>query len=359
MSKTDWPSSLQIVASKRLGGAEHWVQRFAAALAEQQADATVVVRAGSELAQMSMGGLSMRKLPFRTVWDPISRQAVGRLVSELRPDLVQTYMGRATRLTRLPRGVVHLARLGGYYKLGPYRHAHAWVGNTRRLADWMIAQGLPAARVHHIYNFSGAACPRSADEIAALRASLGIPPDAWVMSALGRFVTMKGHRFLLQALARLPTEIDGRPWRMVLVGDGPLWMSLTRQAADLGIQDQLIWAGWRRSPGAYIQLADLIVFPSLEYEPFGNVILDAWAWRRPLLSTRFYGALEVLQHGKDAWCVPCEAPAALAEGMLRLLGDEALRAALVQSGAQRAIGEFGKEAIMARYLDLYRRLVGA
>jgi len=359
MSELDWPSSLQIVASKRLGGAEHWAQRFAVALAEQQADATVAVRAGSEVAKTSMGGLPVRELPFRTVWDPISRHAVARLVRELSPDVVQTYMGRATRLTRVPLGVVHLARLGGYYKLEPYRHADAWVGNTRRLTDWMIAQGLPAARVYHIYNFSGAARPRPADEIAALRASLGIPPDAWVMSALGRFVTMKGHRSLLQALARLPAEIDGRRWRMVLVGDGPLRESLARLAADLGIQERLIWAGWQRSPGSYIQLADLIVFPSLEYEPFGNVILDAWAWHRPLLATRFFGALEVVRHGEDAWCVPCEAPAALAEGILRLLGDEALRAALAQSGAQRAAEEFGKEAIMAQYLALYRRLLRA
>lgn len=102
MSETDWPSSLQIVASKRLGGAEQWAQRFAVALAEQQADATVAVRAGSEVAEMSMGGLPMRELPFRTVWDPISRHAVARLVRELSPDVVQTYTGRATRLTHLP-----------------------------------------------------------------------------------------------------------------------------------------------------------------------------------------------------------------------------------------------------------------
>ena len=57
--------------------------------------------------------------------------------------------------------------------------------------------------------------------------------------------------------------------------------------------------------------------------------------------------------------MPFEAAAALADGMLRLLGDEALRAALAQRGAQRAIEEFGKEAIMAQYLALYRRLVRA
>ena len=359
MKGADWPSSCQIVASKHLGGAERWAQRFAVALAARHAPATVVVRAGSEVAELQMGGLPVRALPFRTVWDPFSRHAVARLVSELRPDVVQTYMGRATRLTRLSGKFVHLARLGGYYKLVPYRHADAWVGNTRRLADWLIAQGLPAARVHHIYNFSGAAQPRPDAEIVALRDSLGIPSDAWVMVALGRFVSMKGHRFLLQALSRLPAEIHGRRWFMLLVGDGPLRQSLARLAGELGIQDQLVWAGWQTRPGPYMQLADLIVFPSLEYEPFGNVILDAWAWERPLLTTRFFGAMEVARHGEDAWCVPCEAPAALANGILRLLGDSTLRAALVHRAAQRASEEFGKDAIMAQYLNLYHRLLRA
>jgi glycosyltransferase involved in cell wall biosynthesis len=359
MSADAWPSSLQIIASKALGGAERWAQRFAVALAEQGAPASIAVRAGSDLAGLDMGGLTMRTLPFLAVWDPISRGAITRLVRELRPDLVQTYMGRATRLTHLSGHPVHVARLGGYYKLGPYRHADAWIGNTRRLADWMIEQGLPVERVHHIYNFVEQPRPDPAAKIERLRASLAIPPDAWVIAALGRFVVMKGHRFLLDALARLPAEIAGRPWRMLLLGDGPLRSALLRQAADLGIGDRLVWAGWQCVPGPYLQLADLIVFPSLEYEPFGNVILDAWAWQRPLVATRFFGALEVVRHGEDGWCVPCEDPPALAEAIRRLLDDDELRAALARRGAERAAAEFGKQAIMAQYRDLYRQLVWA
>ena len=359
MSKADWPSSLQIIASKRLGGAERWAQRFVAALREQHAPVTIAVRAGSAVAGLDLGGLPVRGLPFVTVWDPVSRAAVTSLVRELRPELVQTYMGRATRLTRLSGNPVHVARLGGYYKLGPYRHADAWIGNTRKLADWMIEQGLPAERVHHIYNFVDRPRPSSEAEIDRLRASLAVPVDAWVMAALGRFVTMKGHRILLDALARLPAEVAGRPWRLILLGDGPLRSALMRQAAELGIAERLVWVGWQRVPGPYLQLADLIVFPSLAYEPFGNVILDAWAWEKPLLATRFFGALEVVRHAEDGCCVPCEDPPALADGIQLLLGDDSLRAALARRGAERAAAEFGKQAIMAQYRDLYRQLVRA
>ncbi len=56
---------------------------------------------------------------------------------------------------------------------------------------------------------------------------------------------------------------------------------------------------------------------------------------------------------------PGVCPAALADGILRLLGDDALRAALVRRAAQRASEEFGQDSIMAQYLDLYRRLLRA
>ena len=353
-----WPPSLHLVGSKGVGGAERWVQRFAVALAAQRAPALVGVRAGSAVAGLDMGGLPVRTLPFLSVWDPISRSAVTRLIREQRPAIVQTYMGRATRLTRHTGGAVHLARLGGYYKLASYRHADAWVGNTRGLCDWMIAGGLPAARVHQIYNFVDAPEPLPDAEISALRDSLGIPADALVLVVLGRLVPVKGHASLVAALARLPAELGGRRWRLLIVGDGPLRAGLAHQAARLGIGERLVWAGWQPVPGPYLQLADLVVFPSRDPETLGNVILEAWAWRRPLLTTRFRGAREITRHGEDAWCVPCDDPPALAEGIRQLLADQALRLALADRGAARAAADFGRETIMVQYLDLYRQLVG-
>ena len=47
-----------------------------------------------------------------------------------------------------------MARLGGYYKIdGYYRHAHAWVGNTQDICDFMVKEGLPPERVFYIGNF--------------------------------------------------------------------------------------------------------------------------------------------------------------------------------------------------------------
>jgi L-malate glycosyltransferase len=355
------PTNLQMVGSRGLGGAERWFARFAAALARHGTRTELAIRAGSALESVDLPPLPLHRLPFRTVWDPFSRGAVSGLIRRIRPDIVQTYMGRATRLTRLKSGAgpVHIARLGGYYALHPYLHAHAWIGNTKGLCDWMVQQGLPAERVFHIYNFVDSPRPVSAEKIAILRQTLKIPPDAWVLMSAGRFVPVKGHAYLLEALSLLPGEIQGRPLRLVLLGDGVLEPQLRAQADQSGVAECLLWAGWQPEPGPYFQLADLVVFPSLDAETLGNLILEAWAWSRPLVSARFRGAREITSHCRDAWCVPCGDARALAQGIEQVLRHPALAAELVEGGRERVQSEFGRGPIMDQYLTLYRQLAGA
>lgn len=348
-----------MVGSKAMGGAERWFLRFSDALAERGAPAHLAIRRGGELGSAYLPDLPLHRLPFLTVWDPVSRAAVSRLIRRIRPEIVQTYMGRATRLTHLPlgRAPVHVARLGGYYALHPYRHAHAWIGNTKGLCDWLIRNGLPADRVFHIYNFIDP-CRMIPDErISALRAELSLPTDAWVLVAAGRFVPVKGHKYLLEAMSLLPGHLAGRPLRLVLLGDGALGPDLVRQAASSGIDDRVIWAGWRAEPGPFFQMADLVVFPSLEEETLGNVILEAWAWSKPLVTSLFRGAREIARHGEDAWCVPCADARALAQGIEQVLRDAALAEAMVRRGQERVEKEFGRQPVMERYLELYRALV--
>jgi glycosyltransferase involved in cell wall biosynthesis len=354
--------TLHIIGSKTMGGAERWFLRFTAALAVGgRTGVRVAVRRDTEMArQAALVHGEVEALPLRTVWDPLSRRQVGRTVRRLAPDLVQTYMGRATRLTRLGRpgrgGPVHVARLGGYYKLSGYRHAHAWIGNTKGLCDYLARGGLPADRVYQIYNFQDIPARRSNRELKALRRGLGLPESAWVLLAPGRLIPVKGHRYLVEAMARLPAEIDARPLRLVMLGEGTLRESLQEQARGLGVEGRLIWTGWRTDPDPFYQLADLVVFPSLERETFGNVVVEAWSHGRPLVTTEFLGALEITRHG-EVWRVPCRNPGALAEGIRTLLQDRGLAGELVAKGLRRVGGEFSREVILGRYRELYERLL--
>ncbi|MEW8398217.1 MAG: glycosyltransferase [Candidatus Thiodiazotropha sp.] len=349
--------TLQLIGSKSFGGAERWFQRFSLALAGMGHPTEVGVRRDHELDGDHWQGLPRHPLGMRTVWDPLSRFEVSRLVKRLQPDIVQSYMGRATRLTHLPpgNGPVHVARLGGYYKVAGYRHAHAWIGNTKGICDYLIRSGLPRQRVFHLYNFADLPPPGPPPQ--GLKAALGIPQEAWVLMTPGRFVAFKGHRFLLDALARLPATVAGRPVWQLILGDGPLKQALQDQAKAAAIDERIVWAGWQLDPDPYYRLADLIVFPSTYAEPFGNVIIEAWGYAKPLVTSASMGATEVVRHQEDGLVFECENPAALSAAMERALSDEALRQAVAESGHRRAVQEFSRDAIMQAYVELYRYLL--
>ena len=78
-----------------------------------------------------------------------------------------------------------------------------------------------------------------------------------------------------------------------------------------------------------------------------------------MVTTAFRGAREIARHGEDAWCVPCDDAPALADGVQRVLGDQVLRASMVEQGARRVVAEFAPDRIMDRYSALYRAWTGA
>jgi L-malate glycosyltransferase len=352
--------SLHIIGSREMGGAERWFVRFLRAMQGAGEPVSAVVRGGGDLATHHLVGISAAELPMRTVWDPLSRWQVSHHARASRAPIVQTYMGRASRLTHLKpgRGQVHLARLGGYYALHPFRHAHAWIGNTRGLCDWMIQGGLPANRVFHITNFADPAKAVAPDAVAGLRRQIDARPDDWLILHPGRFVPVKGHATLIAAFAALSREIAGRRPRLILLGDGPLRSALEEQARQAGIADRIVWAGWQQEPAPWFHLTDMVVFPSRDHETLGNVVLEAWAYAKPLVCTAFRGAREIARAGEDAWIVPCDDVPALTAGLQAVIADPTLRLALVAAGTRKVVESFGEAAILGQYRDLYAQLAG-
>lgn len=350
--------SLHIIGGRKLGGAERFFVRLVNALARHGEDVSVVTVAGGEIDAAVANELPRHHAPLAGIWDLWSRLRIARLVEHVRPDIVQTYMGRATRLTHLNLGhkPVHIARLGGFYNLKGYRHAHAWIGNTRGICDYMIREGLPADRVFHIGNFVDPAMPMSTGQLAGLRAQWNIPDEAQVILGLGRLHPNKAFSDLLQAFARLPAQYQGHPLWLVMVGDGPLRDTLRQQADSLGIADRTIWAGWQYDPSPWYQLADVFVCSS-RHEPLGNVILEAWANGTTVVSTAAQGPLELITDGENGLLSPIADPARLSEVLRAALAlHPAERQRIIEAGRGKLAADFSEAAIVSAYRNLYRKL---
>jgi glycosyltransferase involved in cell wall biosynthesis len=269
-------------------------------------------------------------------------------------------MGRATRLTRLPAKTqaIHVARLGEYYKIdGYYRHAHAWIGNTRGICDYLVKSGLPANRVFYIGNFVPEPSPPDETSKADAMIKYGIRKDAWVIFSLGRLVDLKGFDDLLHALALLPEEIAGKPVLLLIAGDGPHAAHLQAHSRDLGLEERVRWLGWQNQPDPFFALADVFVCPS-RHEPLGNVILEAWSHGLPLISTASLGAAELVEPGVTGLLCPCADPKALAGQISALLSaTDTQRKQLGEAGRAFLRSQFSPAAIRDAYLTLYAQLM--
>lgn len=352
-------SSLHIIGSKQYGGADHFYIRLVRAMNECGHSAIAVTRPGTPISEALDGVVEQIHVPMRNVWDIFSVLTIRRLVRKSQVPIVQTYMGRASRLTRLPaRGnAIHIARLGNYYKIkGCYEHAHAWVGNTRGVCDYLVSHGLPAERVYLIGNFVDIPPPMETEKLARLRQSLNIPSEAIIIFSLGRFIPIKGMDDLLVAFSQLPPKVQGRPLYLAIAGDGPLRQPLESQAETLALSPRLRWVGWQNDPSPYYRLANVFVCPS-RHETLGNVILEAWAHALPVVATKTPGSLDLIQDGDNGLLVPCDDPSALAKRLVEILeAGTSTWQNLAANGMQTLAARHSKEVVVKAYLAMYEEL---
>jgi glycosyltransferase involved in cell wall biosynthesis len=326
---------LQAIAGARHGGAETFFVRLATALQRAGEAQRVLIRRDPARSQsLRAAGVGVAELAFGGPFDLTTRLAFRREIAGWHPDIVLTWMSRATRLC--PRGdFVHVARLGGYYDLKYYRRCDHLIGNTRGIVDWITRQGWAAARVHHLPNFSP-------DMANAAPASLDLPNGVRIVLAMGRLHPNKGFDVLVRALPALPGV------HAVIAGEGPERAALLALARREGVADRLHLLGWRADTAALLAAADVLVCPS-RHEPLGNVVIEAWSARRPVVAAAADGPRELITHGSDGVLVPPEDAKTLAGAIGSVLDDPACTLALAEAGRLRYEAEHAEAPVVARW----------
>lgn len=346
--------SLQVIASPGLGGAEIAYERTVTALSAAGLPVDCVLRRGAKLDAVLAGRVPLRTQAMRSYWDLASVLRIRALLKTGQWPIVQTWATRATWLTRAPAGVVHLARIGGFYRLSRFRHADGWIVNTPSLRAWLVGEGFPAERVIHIDNF----VPElPADHPSPLsRAQLGIPDDALLLVSSGRLIEAKGFHDLIAAMAEMPAVFDDRPVHLLLLGDGPYRATLEGLAMQLGISARVHFAGWVENAVAALPIADLAVLPSHK-EALGNVILEAWSRGLPAISTQTDGGKYLIDDDRNGLLTPVADASALAGTLARVLSDTELRRRLAAEGHSRFRRQFSAQSTVAAYAGFYQHVL--
>jgi glycosyltransferase involved in cell wall biosynthesis len=299
----------------------------------------------------------------KSKFDPATLTALLKIVDHKRIDVLHLHGYGATTFGRL---------VGKMRGLPTILHEHANLTDTpwfQKAADRLLAPStdlaiavskstaefvvnarqMPAERVKVVYlgvpleEFSRV---RSAEEIAAARAELGVQPGEMVAGSVTRLHDSKGNSYLIDAAREV---LQQRPRaRFFLFGEGPLRAELEAQAHALGLGDRFVFGGFTKDVARTVSAFDLSVFPSL-WEGTPLTVFEALAMGKPIVATDADGLTDVLTAGKDAVIVPKRDVAALAAGIVRLMDSEGERTRL--SAAARQTGQHYDIAAFVRKME--------
>jgi glycosyltransferase involved in cell wall biosynthesis len=329
------------------GGAERFYVKLLTALRECGLDQHAIHNDDSGLAAaIATSGVPATAIPFAKGADRAGRRLYREALARIQPDIVVHWMNRAAR-----RAVVgphiNVGRLGGFYPVRYYWRCDHLIANTPQIYDDILGQGWPAHAAHMLSNF-GELTTRPA----ATRAELGVPDDAFLLLAMGRFDPWKCFDVLISAMTYLPPHVV-----LCLAGDGAPMAAFQAQAAEQGVADRIRFLGWRDDQAALLGACDLLVVPS-SHEPLGNVILEAWSLKVPVVAAASEGPSWLIANGETGLLCEPRNPLDLADTIRRAHDDPGLRQSLAERGQAKWGSQFCKDVICRQYIAFFEAIVG-
>ncbi len=188
------------------------------------------------------------------------------------------------------------------------------------------------------------------------REEFGIPPQARVIGSVGQLVPWKRQDLFIEAAAHLLVHLPGCYFLLVgadLFGEHSEYVSSLRDLSEgLGLQDRLIFAGYRQDIASVMGAMDLLVHTA-EEEPLGRVIIEAMILGIPCVAVNRCGPAEIIEDGRSGLLVPPGDPRAISTRVVELIGRQGAVERMGEAARRRA-GEVFSAARMARLTeDLY------
>jgi glycosyltransferase involved in cell wall biosynthesis len=368
------PRVLIIIATHEIGGPGKGVLQF---LKHAPAGAFEYVlsnfdvnkhRPGQFIGEARRRSLNLRLLKQRLAFDPLLIMQARRLILEHDINVVQTHGYKSNTIgffLQLLYGLPWIGFAHGYiddnWRNRLYnridrlvlRRADRVVAVSESLKALLTRHGVAAHKIRVIHNAvePGDTVPSvSAQET---RRRHGLTQDQRVIGVIGRLSSEKGQMIFLRAMEKTTRSIPDV--KALIIGDGQDRDMLEEFCREKGLSGHVEFLGHQEKIGEYYQMLDLLVLPSLS-EGMPNAVLEAMSFGVPVLATAVGGVPEVVQNG-NAIMVPPNDPGALAQSMIELLKQDALRRSMGLKGKQSLHPRFTPEKRVQRIVGLYEELL--
>jgi len=317
--------------------------------------------------------------PLRPANDLAALAALAGLFRRLKADVVHTHQSKAgaigrvaARIASTPRIVhgVHIvpfmdappAEAAVYRAIeklaGRFTHAFIHVAPALRVACLEAGVGRPDRHFVAPSGMDVAAFRRDElpDDAADLRAPIpGREASPRVVLMIASLERRKRHAAFLEAFRRV---VDATPdVRLLLAGAGEEDAAIRAQVEALGLEDHVRLLGLRDDVPRLIRLADVGVLASA-HEGLPRSVIQYVLGGLPVVTTELAGVAAVVRHGVNGYLTSTENVGDMAEPLIRLLDDAALRRRMGQASADMDLSDWAAERMCERIDEIYR-LIGA
>lgn len=363
------PQQLRILhteASKGWAGQEIRILNECAGMRKRGYDVRVVAPADAQIVvEAKRYDVPVHTLPLDKR-RPRSIRALLRLYNELKPDVMITHSSSDTwlvaisaKLSRQKPAVVRMRHLSTPVAGGPlnrwlYGGALDKLVTTGAFIRLMLIEKLKLDPSSVVSIPTGTDVSRYVPgDKAKARKELSLPLTAPIIGIVAALRSWKGHRFLISALQdpRLAEAV------LVFVGDGPQRPTLEAQIAEAGVQNRVIFAGRRDDVWRWLPAFDVFTLPSTGHETTPQAIQQAMACGIPVVTTPAGAGLELVTDGETGLVVESENPAALADGIARILDDKPLAERLAAVGPKHVHAHFTEAAMLDRMEQVIREVI--
>jgi glycosyltransferase involved in cell wall biosynthesis len=273
----------------------------------------------------------------------------------------------AARLARTPVVLASIRDMGAYVtarqrsvqRIACKLADHILV-NAEAVRQWLIAEGYNESKISVIRNGLDQSRFANGAEGSSLRRELGLPDGAPVVAMLSRLSRMKGVEDFLDAAAQVAARFPDARFLVIGGNIDPEGIGYRRElesrAARLGLQQRIVFTGFRLDVPRLLSEVTVSVLPSLS-EGLSNTILESMAAGVPVVATRVGGSPEALEDGVEGLLVPPRDVKALGQAIGWLLEHPEAARDVGRRARARIAREFSLERMVRETECLYTRLL--
>ena len=329
--------------------------------------AALVAHPDGELRRRASEGLELVPLAPRTEVDLTAGWRFARVLKRLRPDVIHAHdphgvamasvalsLGGASSegppLVAARRVDFHLK--GNSFSRWKYRQVDCYIAASDAIRQILLVDGVPPERVVTVHEGIDVDHVMAAPPV-NVHEAFWLPHHAPVVGNVAALVPHKGQRYLIEAAHLVVKQIPDA--RFVILGEGELREHLEHLVREHTLEKHVLLPGFRTDVLGCIKGFDVFVMSSVT-EGLGTSLLDAMACERPIVATRAGGIPEIVEDHVTGLLVPPRDAKALADAIVRALGDEPLRRQLAAAGFARVRERFTVERMVAETARVYDRI---